>query len=100
MRFTAARRITEAGRQQFMRSAKSIGGDSSPLQLAEDESNLQEILFPPALLRSSDSDIGKSINQYWAAVPAGEMDQLQRRTVLYEPCIETSSVAVYQSLRK
>ncbi|MGB1322867.1 MAG: hypothetical protein ACPG5L_18210 [Vibrio gallaecicus] len=100
MRFTAARRITDKGRKQFMRSTKSIGGDNSPLKLAEDESNLQEVLFPPALLRDSESDIGKSINQYWAAVPAGEMDQQQGRIVLYEPCIETSSVAVYQSLRK
>lgn len=97
IRLTTARRLTETGRQQFGISKGNV--TTSPLLLSEDESNMEEILFPPNWLRSGDLAVAKSINPFWETVPAGEFDELQQRIVLYEPCIDTTSAPVFLDIR-
>lgn len=83
-------------------------------ELAEDESNLQDVLFPPAEFRTElvvtePVTMKKSVSpaspvsagpgpSMWREIANGEMDELQNRAVIYEPLLELGLSPVYQRL--
>jgi len=102
VRLTSTRRITEEGRRAYLPQSSTKGlmdsGAGDPFELRSDESNIEDVLFPSEGLRGKDEST-RSINRYWEAVPAGEMDELQQRITIYQALLDVSRSPVFQDFR-
>lgn len=102
VRLTSTRRITEDGRRAYLPQSSTKGlmdsGVGDPFELRPDESNIKDVLFPSEGLRGTDES-ARSINKYWEAVPAGELDELQQRITIYQALLDVSRSPVFQDFR-